>query len=90
MCQEKALQVYVSLLLVHICNLLFIFYPSRFDYIGLFALGVQDVGLSHIYVYLFFLASFSHVGYDTMLSSLLLVFRTSLVIIYFTWFVYLC
>ena len=74
----------MSLLLVRSFNIIFIFYHSKFDYNGLFVLGVQDVVLSHIYIYLFFFGIFSHVGYDTMLSSLLLVLCRSLVIIYFT------
>ena len=69
MYEEKALSVYVSLLLVRIFNLIFIFYHSKLDYNVLFVLGVQDVVLSHIYMYLFFFGSFSHVGYDTMLSN---------------------
>ena len=76
--------MYVSLLLVGIFNLNFIFYHSKLDYNVLFVLGVQDVVLSHIYIYLFFFGASSHVGYDTVLSSLLLVLRRSLVIIYFT------
>ena len=82
MCQEKALYVYVSLLLVRIFTLIFIFYHSKFDHNVWCVLGVQDVVLSYIYIYLFFFGSFPHVGYDTMLSGLLLVFRRPLVIIY--------
>ena len=67
-----------------IFNLIFIFYHSKLDYKVLFVLGVQDGVLSHIYIYLFFFGSFSHVAYDTMLSRLLLEFRRSLAIIYFT------
>ena len=84
MCQEEALYLYMSLHLLHIFNLLLIFYHSKFDYNVLFVLSVQDVVLSYVYIYIFFFGFLSHVGYDTMLSDLLLVFRRSLVIIYFT------
>ena len=65
-------------------NLIFICYHSKFDYNVLFVLGAQDVFLAHKYTYLFIFGSISHVAYDTTLSSLLLVFRRCLVLIYFT------
>ena len=65
-------------------NLIFMFCHSKFDYNVLFVLGVQDVFALHLYIYVFTLGSICHVGYDTVLSSLLLEFRRSLVIIYFT------
>ena len=43
---------------------------------------MQDVVFLHIYIYLFIFGSLPNVGYDTVLSSLLLKFRWSLLIIY--------
>ena len=83
-CARKNPHKFVSLRLVRFFNLNFICYHSKFDYNVLFLLGVQGVIVLHIYIYLFIFGSISHVGYDTMLSSLLSVFRRSLVLIYFT------
>lgn len=63
---------------------MFIVSHSKFDYNVLLVVGVKDVALLHINTYLVFFGSFSHVAYDTMLSTLLLVFRRPLVILYFT------
>ena len=61
---------------------IFSFGNHKSDYNVSFVLGVEDVVL--LYIYLFIFGSISPVGYDTMLSSLLLEFRRSLAIIYFT------